>query len=57
VETEAEILDVIEYEDAYRFCMHFLPKDALIHEAIIEYVHERETEAIEKLKKQLEEYM
>jgi len=37
--------------------MRFLPKDALIHEAIIEYVHERETEAIEKLKKQLEEYM
>jgi hypothetical protein len=51
VETEAEVLDVIEYEDAYRFCMRFLPKEASMHEAIIKYVREREAEAIEKLKK------
>lgn len=57
VETEAEVLDVIEYEDAYRFCMRFLPKDALMHEAIINYVKTRETEAIEVLKSQLEAYM
>jgi len=57
VETEAEVLDVIEYEDAYRFCMRFLPKDALMHEAVVKYVRERENEAIGKLKKQLKEYM
>lgn len=57
VETEAEVLEVIEYEDAYRFCMRFLPKETPVHEAIIDFVHKRESEAIDKLKKQLEEYM
>ena len=57
VETEAEVLDVIEYEDAYRFCMRFLPKDLQMHQAIVKYVRTRQEEAVEKLKKQLKEYM
>ncbi len=57
VETDAKIVDIIEYDDAHRFCMRFMPRDSNMHEAIIKYVRKREVEAIEELKNQLEEYM
>lgn len=56
IETEGEILDVIEYEDAYRFCIRFLPKDPNMQEAINNYVQTREKETIKALSKELEEY-
>ncbi|MBE0491566.1 MAG: PilZ domain-containing protein [Sulfurospirillum sp.] len=55
VYAQGEILDIIEYKDAFRFCMKIYP-DVNNEAIIVEYVQKREKEIIKNLENLLKEY-
>jgi hypothetical protein len=55
IETAGTVLDIIEYGDSYRYCIHVNP-DAQAEEKIVRYVKNREQEIIESLNKKLNSY-
>lgn len=55
IETLGKVLDIIEYGDSYRYCIHIDPV-VEVEEKIIRYVKHREQEIIEELNKKLNNY-
>ena len=53
---EAEVLNIIEYSNSYRYCIKIFPK-ADTEDKIIKYVKDREVEILDSLNKNLEDYM
>ncbi|MDD2383332.1 MAG: PilZ domain-containing protein [Sulfurospirillaceae bacterium] len=56
IKVEAEVINIIEYKDSYRYCMQIFPEKRMI-EKITEYILDREKEILENLQDELKEYI
>ncbi|AFL67469.1 PilZ domain-containing protein [Sulfurospirillum barnesii] len=56
IEVEGEVINIIEYNTSYRYCMRIFP-DSFMRQKISHYITKREEEILEELKKELQEYM
>ncbi|HIP45032.1 MAG TPA: PilZ domain-containing protein [Sulfurospirillum arcachonense] len=56
ISVEAEVLNIIEYSNSYRYCIKIFPK-ADTEDKIIKYVKDREVEILDSLNKNLEDYI
>lgn len=56
IEVEAEVINIIQYKDSYRYCMRIFP-DAKMSEKIVQYINQREKEIIQNLEDELKEYI
>lgn len=56
IEVEAEVINIIQYKDSYRYCMRIFP-DIQMSEKIVQYINQREKEIIQNLEDELKEYI
>ena len=56
IEVEAEVINIIQYKDSYRYCMRIFP-DIQTSEKIVHYINQREKEIIQNLEDELKEYI
>lgn len=56
IKVEAEVINIIEYKDSYRYCMQIFPEKGMV-EKITEYILDREKEILENLQDELKEYI
>lgn len=56
IEVQAEVMNVIEYKDSYRYCMRIFPDQEMIGK-IFQYITKREDEILEELNSELSEYV
>lgn len=56
IEVEAEVINIIEYKDSYRYCMRIFPEKEMI-DKITAYIVQREKEILENLQDELKEYI
>lgn len=56
IEVEAEVINIIQYKDSYRYCMRIFP-DIEMSEKIVQYINQREKEIIQNLEDELKEYI
>lgn len=56
IEVEAEVINIIEYKDSYRYCMRIFPEKEMV-DKITEYILQREKEILENLQDELKEYI
>lgn len=56
IEVQAEVMNVIEYKDSYRYCMRMFP-DQEMSGKIFQYIVKREDEILEELNNELSEYV
>ena len=55
IEIQGEVINIIEYNDSYRYCMRIFP-DRSMSKKILNYITEREKEILEELNEALQEY-
>ncbi|NCD11556.1 MAG: PilZ domain-containing protein [Epsilonproteobacteria bacterium] len=55
IEVQGEVINIIEYNDSYRYCMRIFP-DRSMSKKILNYITEREKEILEELNEALQEY-
>ena len=56
IEVQGEVINIIEYQDSYRYCMRIFP-DHTMSDKILHYITLREYEILEDLNNELKEYM
>lgn len=56
IEVQAEVMNVIEYKDSYRYCMRIFPDQEMTGK-IFQYITKREDEILEELNSELSEYV
>ena len=56
IEVQGEVINIIEYQDSYRYCMRIFP-DREMSDKILHYITLREHEILEDLNSELKEYM
>jgi len=56
VEVEAEVMNIIEAKEAYRYCMRIFPEKEM-NDKIAAYIVQREKEIIQNLEDELKEYI
>lgn len=55
IEVQGEVINIIEYQDSYRYCMRIFP-DRIMSEKILRYITLREREILEDLNNELKDY-
>jgi len=56
IEVHAEVMNVIDYKDSYRYCMRIFP-DQEMSSKIFQYIAKREGEILKELNNELNEYV
>lgn len=56
VEVDGEVINIIEYKGAYRYCMRIFPQKEMSMK-ILQYIKQREKEIIDNLKDELQGYI
>ena len=56
IEVQGEVINIIEYQDSYRYCMRIFP-DREMSDKILHYITLREHEILEDLNSELKDYM
>lgn len=56
IEVEAEVMNIIEFKGAYRYCMRVFPEKEM-NDKIMIYIAQREREIIQNLEDELKEYI